>query len=118
MATCTAMYTMPAPRVSDASRAITDLRVAIAGPVGTVAESPVSRHHGGASVGRMEPIIGSGAARRPGIRVCRTPVLKAGSAECRWGRLGLVWGSGDGKGSWLPTRRQTGFRGERASGEG
>src|SRR5579863_8727826 len=92
MATCTATYAMPAPRVSDASRATTDLRVVIAGPVGTVPESPVSRHHGGASVGRMEPIIGSGAAGRPAFRVCRTPVLKAGSAECRWGRLGLVWG--------------------------
>jgi hypothetical protein len=87
MATCTAMYTMPAQRVSDASRATTDLRVAIAGPIGSVPESPVSRHHGGASVGRMDPIIGSGAAGRPAFRVCRIPTPEAGPAECRWARL-------------------------------
>jgi hypothetical protein len=34
------------------------------------------------------------------------------------GAAKLVWGQSDGKSLWLPTRRQSGFHGERASGDG
>src|SRR5260370_4794480 len=61
MATCTAMYAIPAHRTTDARRATTDLRVVIAGPIGTPPESPVTRHCSGESVGRMNPMIGRGA---------------------------------------------------------
>jgi hypothetical protein len=40
------MYTIPAHRTTEARRAITDLRVVIAGPIGTAPESPVTRHRG------------------------------------------------------------------------
>lgn len=57
------MYTIPAQRTTDARRAMTDLRVAIAGPIGAVPESRMSRR-GGYSVGRMHQMIGPG---RPAI---------------------------------------------------
>src|SRR5436190_9741147 len=56
------MYATPAHRTSDARRATTDRRVVIAGPGGAIPESPETRHGGGKSVGRMQPIIGPGAA--------------------------------------------------------
>src|SRR6185437_2647871 len=57
------MYTIPALRTTDARRAMTDLRVLIAGPIGAVPESRMSRR-GGYSVGRMHQMIGPG---RPAI---------------------------------------------------
>src|SRR5690348_8110589 len=57
------MYTIPAQRTTDARRAMTDLRVLIAGPIGAVPESRMSRR-GGYSVGRMHQMIGPG---RPAI---------------------------------------------------
>src|SRR6476660_10236792 len=57
------MYTIPAQRTTDARRAMTDLRVVIAGPIGAVPESRMSRR-GGYSVGRMHQMIGPG---RPAI---------------------------------------------------
>src|SRR5690348_17215841 len=57
------MYTIPAQRTTDARRAMTDLRVVIAGPIGAVPESRISRR-GGYSVGRMHQMIGPG---RPAI---------------------------------------------------
>jgi hypothetical protein len=39
---------------------MTDLRVVIAGPTGTVPESRVRHHRGGYSVGRMHQMIGPG----------------------------------------------------------
>src|ERR1700731_4122090 len=64
MATCTAMYAIPAHRTTDARWATTDLRAVIAGPIGTAPESPVTRHCSGESVGRMNPMIGLGAEAR------------------------------------------------------
>src|SRR5260370_31460601 len=55
------MYAIPANRTTDGRRATTDLRVVIAGAIGTEPESPVTCHCGGESVGRMKPMIGRGA---------------------------------------------------------
>src|SRR5215467_12707745 len=57
------MYTIPAQRTTDARRAMTDLRVLIAGPIGAMPESRMPRP-GGYSVGRMHQMIGPG---RPAI---------------------------------------------------
>src|SRR5216684_7424721 len=74
MATCTAMYAIPAHRTYDARRATTDLRVVIAGPVATAPESPVTCHCGGESVGRMNPMIGRGTEAHVAITVWKVKV--------------------------------------------
>src|SRR5690349_24308618 len=77
------MYTIPAQRTTDARRAMTDLRVVIAGPIGAVPESRMSRR-GGYSVGRMHQMIGPG---RPAIfLIGRTETYGPNGRAARPGR--------------------------------
>src|SRR5690348_4549496 len=75
------MYAIPAHRTSDARRATTDRRVVMAGPGGATPESPEIRHGGGNSVGRMQPIIGPGAAAQVPNRLSAE---RAGRMPCRF----------------------------------
>ena len=77
------MYTIPAQRTTDARRAMTDLRVVVAGPIGAVPESRMSRR-GGYSVGRMHQMIGPG---RPAIfLIGRTETYEPNGWAARPGR--------------------------------
>src|ERR1043165_2130269 len=78
------MYTIPAQRTTAARRAMTDLRVVMAGPIGAGPESRMSRPRGGSSVGRMHQMIGR--AGRPIFLIGRTEIYRPNGWAARPGR--------------------------------